>query len=160
MATLDHLDIQWRRVSPAYIWLSLVGDLIWMLVFAAIAFVALVLEWPSPVWIVFAVLAVASLVSAALAVNRARAIGYALREDDLVFRRGLIWSRLVAVPYGRLQLVDVQRGPLARAFGLANVKLVTAAAASGVSIPGLPTAEADAMRDHLIRVAESRRAGL
>jgi len=37
---------------------------------------------------------------------------------------------------------------------------VTAAALSGVLIPGLPLAEAEQLRDHLVAVAETRRAGL
>ena len=39
-----------------------------------------------------------------------------------------------------MQLVDINRGPLARAVGLSELKLVTAAAASNVTIPGLPEA--------------------
>ncbi|MDA7565970.1 PH domain-containing protein, partial [Pontimonas sp.] len=92
--------------------------------------------------------------------RRVRALGYALREDDLVFRRGVFFQRIVAVPYGRLQLVDVGRGPIARVLGLSQLSLVTAAASSGVSIPGLPLATADQLRDHLIALAETRRAGL
>ena len=49
--------------------------------------------------------------------RRVRAIGYQLRDDDLLFRRGIMFQRFVAVPYGRMQLVDINRGPLARASG-------------------------------------------
>ena len=59
-----------------------------------------------------------------------------------------------------MQLVDVNRGPLDRALGLAEVKLVTAASASNVSVPGLPMADAEELRDRLVELAESRRAGL
>ena len=55
-----------------------------------------------------------------------------------------MFQRFVAVPYGRMQLVDITRGPLARAVGLSELKLVTAAAASNVTIPGLPEQDADA----------------
>jgi hypothetical protein len=68
--------------------------------------------------------------------RQARAYGYQLREDDLVFRRGILWQRMVAVPYGRMQLVDITHGPLDRVFGIAQLKLVTAAATTGVVIPG------------------------
>ncbi len=71
-----------------------------------------------------------------------------------------MWHRVVAVPYGRMQLVDVSRGPLARAFGLAELRFVTAAAATGVTIPGLVEADAEALRDRLVALAESRRAAL
>ena len=71
----------------------------------------------------------------ALTPRRVRAIGYQLRDDDLLFRRGIMFQRFVAVPYGRMQLVDINRGPLARALGLTELKFVTAAAASGVDDP-------------------------
>ncbi len=96
----------------------------------------------------------------ALTPRRVRAIGYLLRDDDLLFRRGIMFQRFVSVPYGRMQLVDINRGPLTRAFGLAELKFVTAAASSGVTIPGLPLETAEQLRDHLVAVAETRRAGL
>jgi membrane protein YdbS with pleckstrin-like domain len=89
-----------------------------------------------------------------------RAIGYALRDDDLLFRKGIMFQRMVAVPYGRMQLVDVTRGPIARAVGLSELKFVTAAATTGVVLPGLPEEEAEALRDQFVALAESRRAGL
>jgi membrane protein YdbS with pleckstrin-like domain len=92
--------------------------------------------------------------------RRVRALGYQLRPDDLLFRRGIFYRRQVAVPYGRLQLVDISRGPVSRVLGLSELRLVTAAASTGVIIPGLPQAEAEELRNHLISVAESRRAGL
>ena len=67
---------------------------------------------------------------------------------------------VVAVPYGRMQLIDITHGPLDRGFGIAQLKFVTAAAATGVTIPGLEQSTAETLRDHLVQVAESRRTGL
>jgi membrane protein YdbS with pleckstrin-like domain len=83
-----------------------------------------------------------------------------LRADDIVFRKGILWQRIIAVPYGRMQLVDITHGPLDRAFGVSQLKMVTAAATTGVQIPGLTQAAAEALRDTLIDVAETRRTGL
>jgi membrane protein YdbS with pleckstrin-like domain len=38
-------------------------------------------------------------------------------------------SRLSVVPYGRMQFIDVVAGPIERAYGLATVRMHTAAAA-------------------------------
>jgi membrane protein YdbS with pleckstrin-like domain len=95
-----------------------------------------------------------------VAPRRARSIGYLLREDDLLFRRGIMFQRFVSVPYGRMQLIDITRGPVGRMLGLADLKFMTAAASTGVMIPGLPDAEAAELRDRLVTLAESRRAGL
>ncbi len=40
----------------------------------------------------------------------------------------MLRRRLVIVPYGRMQLVDVTAGPVDRAFGITTVQLHTAAA--------------------------------
>ena len=45
------------------------------------------------------------------------------------------------MPYGRMQFVDVTAGPFERSFGLATVRLHTAAAASDARIPGLEAAD-------------------
>ena len=86
--------------------------------------------------------------------------GYAEREDDLLVRRGVMFARLSVVPYGRMQFVDVTAGPLERAFGLATVRLHTAAAATDARIPGLPREEAARLRDRLAELGEAQAAGL
>jgi membrane protein YdbS with pleckstrin-like domain len=115
---------------------------------------------PLPVLIILPIVIVLLLVTALLAFRRVRAIGYILREDDLLFRRGIMFERVIAVPYGRLQMVDVTRGPLLRALGLATLKFVTASAATGVNLPGLRFEDAEALRDRLVELAETRRSGL
>lgn len=89
-----------------------------------------------------------------------RAIGYAEREDDLLVKRGLMFRQLVVVPYGRMQFVDVNAGPLDRRFGIATVQLHTASAATDASIPGLPPEEAARLRDRLAQLGLTRTAGL
>ncbi|MBW8872277.1 MAG: PH domain-containing protein [Leifsonia sp.] len=157
---LDPVPGEWRRVSPRYVWVDLVGNVISGLVVTAAAtipFWVTQLPWLLAITGVVFVIAV---VGAAITPRRVRAIGYRLRDDDLLVRRGILFQRFAAVPYGRMQLVDINRGPLARALGLAELKLVTAASASNVTVPGLPMADAEHLRDRLVELAESRRAGL
>jgi uncharacterized protein len=92
--------------------------------------------------------------------RRQRAWGYAERDDDLYIVHGIMWRRLVVVPYGRMQFVDVRSGPLERAFGIATVKLHTASPSTTAVIPGLERAEAVRLRDRLTELGESRAAGL
>lgn len=89
-----------------------------------------------------------------------QAWGYAERDEDLLVVRGWLFRRMVVVPYGRMQFVDVSAGPLERRFNLATVQLHTAAAASDARIPGLPPDEAHRLRDTLARLGEARSAGL
>ena len=153
-------DADWRRVSPKYVWVDFVGTFIFWAIFVGGLCLPAIFSGVAWLWVLPAVFGVIGILVLAFTPRRVRAIGYRMRDDDLLFRRGIMFSRVVAVPYGRMQLVDINRGPVARAFGLAELKLVTAAAASGVTIPGLADADAEHLRDHLVELAESRRAGL
>ena len=86
--------------------------------------------------------------------------GYAERDTDLYVRSGLLFRRLVAVPYGRMQVVEVESGPIERHFGLASVKLVTASASTDARIPGLDATAAATLRDRLTEKGETQVAGL
>ncbi len=149
----------WHRVSPKLLGVEIASGIVGTLVLCAVTVPFIVLgTWFG--WPAFGLAVLIGVVTLALAPRRVRAIGYQLRADDLVFRRGIMFHRVVSVPYGRMQLIDINRGPVARALGLAELKFVTAAASTGVSIPGLVEAEANALRDELVALAESRRVGL
>ncbi|MCU9969075.1 PH domain-containing protein [Mobiluncus mulieris] len=92
--------------------------------------------------------------------RQVRAWGYAEGEKDLYIRRGIMFKKMWAVPYGRMQFVDVTQGPIDRMFGIADVSLKTASAESDASIPGLPREEADRVRVILTERGEALRAGL
>ncbi|HEX2313456.1 MAG TPA: PH domain-containing protein, partial [Thermomonospora sp.] len=77
-----------------------------------------------------------------------------------VITSGVLVRRLVVVPYGRMQVVDVSAGLLERWMGIATVRLHTAAAATDARIPGVPAAEAAQLRDRLARRGEARSMGL
>jgi hypothetical protein len=157
---LEPVVTEWQRVSPKYVVVDLVGTLVFGAVVVAATSLPAVFSHNGYLFAIPAALAVVFLVALILVPRRVRSIGYQLRRDDLLFRRGLMFQRFVSVPYGRMQLVDINRGPLDRAVGLSELRFVTAAAATGVSIPGLVAADAEELRDQLVALAESRRAGL
>jgi hypothetical protein len=157
---LDLRDAEWRGISTKYAVVEVGGLLIMGVILSvatAIPTFVTGIQWLAAIPISLGII---FLINIALTPRRVRAIGYMLRDDDLVFRRGLMFRRVVAVPYGRMQLVDINRGPLDRAVGLSELKFVTAAASTGVVIPGLPEQDAEELRDTLVALAESRRAGL
>ncbi len=88
------------------------------------------------------------------------AVSWVELEEEIVIRKGRLFRSLVSVPYGRLQYVDIQSGPLARAHGIATCEIHTASPESGGSIPGLPVDEAEALRTRLSARGEAQRAGL
>ncbi|MGH7776184.1 MAG: PH domain-containing protein [Candidatus Dormibacterales bacterium] len=107
-----------------------------------------------------AAIALGGLVGDRFLQRRVAAWGYSEREDDLLVRRGVLFSRLSVVPYGRMQFIDVVAGPVERYFRLATVRMHTAAAASDARIPGLSREEAARLRDRLAELGEAKAAGL
>ena len=159
----DRLELPetgWHRVSPKYIVVDLIGAIITGVILVVATAIPAYLTDILWLWAIPAAAALISLITIALVPRRVKSIGYILRSDDLLFRRGLMYQRFVSVPYGRMQLVDINRGPVARLVGLSELRFVTAAAATGVVIPGLTSADAESLRDNLVELAESRRAGL
>jgi len=153
---------EWQRLSPRYLSLlrltSLLGPPILLGIAAILIGFLTDRWWPGAILMGLAVVIV---VLRLVLVQRAvRAWGYVEREDDLYITRGVLSRTLVAVPYGRMQLVEVASGPLERAFGVATVTLKTASPATGAVIPGLEPAEAARLRDRLTELGEARASGL
>jgi membrane protein YdbS with pleckstrin-like domain len=166
MGTVDAVfappEQNWVRVSPKLI---TARRLVLGLVLVPILLVAVVSTALSPAPVAVPVgLGVLGLVALAwgwwLIGRRVRSYGYCERADDLLVTSGILFRRLVIVPYGRMQLVDVTAGPIDRSLGITTVQLHTAAATSDAAIPGLTPDEASALRDRLSAVGEQRSAGL
>ncbi len=81
-------------------------------------------------------------------------------EDDFIVASGRWWRSVTVVPYGRIQFVDLDEGPLLRLFGLATLKLKTASASSDAAVTGVERQEAQLIRQRLSEKARDRMAGL
>lgn len=152
----------WQRLSPRYRSLRRLTTVL----VAPILFTvpALLVGLLTGLWWISAVLwgiaAVIVAVRLSLVERTWRSWGYVEREDDLYITHGVLFRSLVAVPYGRMQLVEVASGPLERAFGLATVSLKTASPETNAAIPGLPPEEAARLRDRLTELGEAHASGL
>jgi uncharacterized protein len=109
---------------------------------------------------VAAAILVAGLVAERFLARRVAAWGFAERQEDLMVRRGVLVRRLSVIPYGRMQFIDVTAGPIERSFGLATLRMHTAAAASDARIPGLDQDQAARLRDQLAALGQAQAAGL
>jgi membrane protein YdbS with pleckstrin-like domain len=150
----------WRRPSPRLLAMRRVEVAVPTVLVAALAGALGALSSALAGAVAAAVVVALGLAAEYFLRRRVRAWAYAEREDDLLVRRGVLFSRLSVVPYGRMQFVDVTAGPIERAFGLATVRMHTAAAASDARIPGLTSADAAHLRDRLAQLGEARAAGL
>lgn len=157
--TLRGPGASWRPVSPA---LATVRLVVLAVVLVPLLLVSVGLALLLTPWAWSGTVALLFLAGWGVWVVRRQvsAISWVELDDEIVIRKGRLFRSLVSVPYGRLQYVDIQSGPLARAFGLASCEIHTASPESGGSLPGLPTAEAEALRTRLAARGEAQRAGL
>jgi membrane protein YdbS with pleckstrin-like domain len=153
----------WQRVSPR---LSTVRRVVLGVVAVVAVLVAAVLALSVtglPGWFLPAslgVVALGCLVGWFWVGRVVRRWGYAERDEELWITQGAMVRRFVVVPYGRMQFVDVQAGPIEQLLGIAAVHLHTASPGTSAVIPGLEAAEAARLRDRLTALGESSAAGL
>ena len=151
--------VAFRPVSPRLIAVRLMGALTGLGVPAAALAVG-ALTGSAWLWAGVATMVVAAAWAAWLIPRQVHAMGYALTDDHLLWRKGIMFRRICVVPYGRMQYVDTSQGPLAARLGIAEVRLHTAAATTDATINGLPVREAEHLRRLLADRGEQRMAGL
>ena len=106
---------------------------------------------PIPLGVVPGVVAALGLL-ACLIVPRRRYRAWAYREeaDELHVRHGLLVRVETAVPFARVQHIDLAQGLIERRYGLARLILHTAGTrGASIRLPGLAREEAEAMRDRI-----------
>ncbi|GEL95716.1 PH domain-containing protein [Cellulomonas composti] len=151
--------VEWTPVSTrlAGARLTVLGVVLGPVTLLLIVLAVVVTPW---IWIPAGVLLAVITFGAVLVPRQVRAMAYAERAEDLLVRKGIMFRQLVVVPYGRMQYVDVNAGPIARRFSIASVQLHTASPMTSASIDGLPPQEAARLRDRLASRGEARLAGL
>lgn len=159
MTWFEATDAPWQYVSRKLIAARLitVGIVLGLPMIGLIILGALTSPW---VWVGAGVLLLALCWSAWVIVRQVTAHAWMERDEDMVVKRGRMFRSVTVVPYGRMQYVEVESGPLARAFGIARVQLHTASPGTDASISGVPEEEAARLRDRLTSRGEAKLAGL
>jgi membrane protein YdbS with pleckstrin-like domain len=81
---------------------------------------------------------------------RYNARGYQFGTDRLRVVRGILWHSDTVVPFGRVQHIDVEQGPIERGLGIATMTLHTAGSHNAsVKLPGLGHDLATTMREDI-----------
>ncbi len=75
---------------------------------------------------------------------------YEIADVALELRHGVLTRTHSAIPYFRVQHVDITRGPLERLLGLSTLVVHTASAATDATIPGISVHAADSLRDVIL----------
>ena len=105
--------------------------------------------WPTGL-IAAAALLIALVLVIRVPSRRYGARGYDMGTDRLRVVRGIWWHSDTIVPFGRVQHIDVNQGPVERAFGIATLTLHTAGNHNAsVHLPGLDEDLAKQMREEI-----------
>lgn len=76
---------------------------------------------------------------------------YAFRQHDVIYRKGIIATNTMVIPYNRVQHVALHEGLVSRCFGLAKVEIFTAGGVSSdIEIPGILKEEAEDIKQLLM----------
>ena len=173
--TVTATEGEWVRAHPSYTKIRLI-QVVGLFITLVGVFTALTVMFemmrssdvlPKTTWLsaltgaIAAVLVVWGIWWAALLPRRTRALGYSLRPNHLMARQGVLFRHVTSIPYGRIQYVDVDSGPLERAHHLVRLTIRTAGVtASKVTLYGIPTECGQQLRELLIRRADERMAAL
>ncbi|HEU4496709.1 MAG TPA: PH domain-containing protein [Flavobacterium sp.] len=78
--------------------------------------------------------------------------GYALREKDILYKRGLVSTTTTIIPFNRIQHVAIHEGAVSRLFHLAQVQVFTAGGStSDIKIPGIAKEKAESIKGLLMQ---------
>ncbi len=146
-------EVEFHSLEPDYLWMRLTGWGIFFLIAAGIL-VFVSFSASLALWMLIAPLLVLALLVTFIEVRGFKIKGYALRENDISYKSGLLFFSMTSIPLNRLQHCEVSQGPLGRLFELASVRIYTAGGStSDLSIGGLKKEAAHRLRDHITRLS-------
>lgn len=136
-----------RSLAPVLIW----EWSIWFIVLTGVATALLfVFNWTN--WIGISLLSIGFLLLYGLVVwliRKSVAVSaYAFREHDLLSRKGWLFQQTNVVPLNKIQHIVIKTGPIEKRYGLASLKVLTAAGSlAEITIAGLTSEEAARLKD-------------
>ena len=150
----DALD--WERLHPLYARaLRIVAAIVLTIMAVAISALTFVPNIPLALFVaLYSLLAIATAVALiwpGIAIQRR---GYVVRDKDILFRKGVIWQSVTAIPFNRIQHVETSSTPIDRKLDLATLQLFTAGGSGGdLKIDGLGTDVAEKLRVFILNKA-------
>ncbi|MDE5849964.1 MAG: PH domain-containing protein [Muribaculaceae bacterium] len=145
-------DLKYEQIEPRYRNVQLILTALTYILLAAAALFLLLID--DSIWCIIAECIIfAAMIVNLFIVNKAwESKGYALRENDITFKSGVVFPKTTTVPYDRLQQVSVTQNPVSKIFKLYAVDIVNGAQGlSSTTIPGLTEERANQIKDLVIQ---------
>lgn len=81
---------------------------------------------------------------------------WALREKDIQFRKGWLFQSIHIIPFNKVQHCEIVSGPIGRKYGLASIRINTAASNNiDISIKGLKQETAEQLKAFIMEKIEA-----
>ncbi|MCM0598842.1 PH domain-containing protein [Periweissella fabalis] len=146
-----------KQIIPVWLVSKVIG-LIILLIICSVAWYVSQRFLPiiTPYVLIVAVLALLlDIINIALVPYYYRFWRYEINADFVFIQSGFFIRQQRTIPINRIQNVDLEQGPLLQMAHLKELKVVTAA--DGFSISGITEAEADSLRNQIVKAARKAR---
>ncbi|HEY9185884.1 MAG TPA: PH domain-containing protein [Salegentibacter sp.] len=150
LATLPKYEsVAFSSVSPKYLIKMNIQTGIFMLVL----FIMLGVFWffqlnPVQTWLIFAIILIAFIFRFWNNYKLLKTLGYAIREKDIIYRRGFIFNKTTLIPFNRVQHASISRGVWDKVLGISSLNIFTAGGSgSDIIIPGLDPQMAQQLKE-------------
>lgn len=146
--------VDWQLLDPNLKKLQQLQGLLVVLAAAIpLTFITIIADLPLipaiTIWAAWALITVAVIAWPRIAVPRR---GYVIRDKDILFKKGVIWRSVTAIPFNRIQHVETSSTPFDRKFGIATLQLFTAGGSGGdLKIDGLAAGTAEKLRIFILK---------
>lgn len=138
---LKVLRIQWLIVSVVLLIIAIVLLVLVQSFQEPVAFIAITGGWLFIVAFYFLIMG-----------KSFQCLAYAIREHDILYRRGWLVQKMIACPFNRIQHCSVDAGLLDRKYKLSSLTLFTAGAnAADLRISGLKEEMAQNLREFIMQ---------
>lgn len=148
-------ELNYKKLDSKYLKVKMINHLIFYLLLLIAAIVINVLN-PENGWGIFhlGVFGVWLLLYVFSLLFIRKAFGYkgfALREKDIIYKRGWLWKSTLIVPFNRIQHCELSQGPFEKMYNLARLNVFTAGGqGSDLKLPGLEVEEANKIKEFLV----------
>lgn len=135
--------LQFEPLDRKYIAVHIVSTALVYVLFAALALLLMLTEIPWICVVAESLIVVTAIINLTFLPKAFNFKGYAFRENDLSYRSGLIFPKVITIPYIRIQQISVNQNPLSKMFSLYSIDVVNGAQRlEYLRIPGLTEARA------------------
>ena len=148
-------EISWKPLKSDYRLVSLIGEAIfWLILFSLATFILFLKSdeisrgMSLSILLVIVTLSILRLLTVFFAFRHK---GFAIREQDVLYKKGLFWKTQTSIPFNRVQHCEVKQGPIERMFDLAQLIVYTAGGStSDLRVPGLEPTEANSIKHFIL----------